>query len=147
MATVGANYATWRDAVHALGGVATVMPYAGWVGGGGTVDAHVIPAARFDITTGSTLVGQGRLPAIADYLSADHRYWYYLAPPEVIAESFDLAQATEIEGQRAGHIVLSNWVTWAGQLPKIAAGLVPWWVWAGAAVVAAGSLGLLKRRA
>jgi hypothetical protein len=143
----GAAYQTWRDAVHALGGVATVMPYTGWVGGGGTVDPNVIPAARFDLTTGSALVGQGRLPAVTDATSTDHRYWYYLAPPEVIAESFDLGQASDIEGRRAGNIVLSNWVAWAGTLPLTAAKLIPWWAWAAGAVVVANALGLLKRKA
>lgn len=144
----------WRETVHALGGVATVLPYEEWVGGGGVVDPNTIPAARFDLTRGSELVARGLLPAEATATSADHRYWYYIAPPEVISESQTLSEATKQEASAAGALVLADWKRAAAAFlgnawdlgPGLLVGAVPWYVWVGGALVAANALGLLPKR-
>jgi hypothetical protein len=147
-------YQSWRDSVHALGGTATVLPYGGWVGGNGAVDENVIPAARFDLTRGSELVAKGLLPAEASATTADRRYWYYIAPPEVILESQTLSDATKAEASAAGQLVLEDWKRAAAAFlgnavdfgPGLLAGAIPWYVWLGGALVAANALGLLPKR-
>lgn len=145
------SYDEWVNTVHQLGGVATTLPYAGYVGGGGRVDPNVIPAARFNAETVANL--RTRLQWPAPDATAAGGYGYYIAPPEVIRESFTLANATKDEIIAAGRLLLGDWRRAAVEMLSnvgsgigaLAGGLLPWWAWAGAALLVANQLGFLKR--
>jgi hypothetical protein len=141
------NYDLWAQAVRGMGGRTTTFPFTQTVFGVSHV--YGVPAAAFALTEGSDLTARGILPARGpDGASADHRTWYYVAPPEVIREAPQLVDATRNEAARAGALVLEGWlIGWRralGEIPKTFAGFIPWWLWAAGAVVVANSLGLLK---
>lgn len=148
MATGLPNYDAWATAVRAMGGRTTTFPFPQTLFG--ATHVYGVPAAAFALTEGSELTARGILPTRGpDGASADHRTWYYVAPPEVIREAPRLADATKAEASAAGQLVLDDWLrAWretVGQIPRTFAGFIPWWLWAVGGLLVANQLGFLKR--